>query len=298
MRIRPGFLVAALALSGAAAHADTLHFEGGITVDGKVRITQEGLYEVDAGGNLVYFRPEEVLEHEKNDKDGRLDMEQVKRESEARQAQLTQETGLTLEQRERVDELLNRIRSGTPAEILDAKDQLVKMNQDEVSIIRYLHYWFNNLVTPELLEAMAFLNTSEFFEELQLAVEHANGACRAKAIELLAKTGRKELSPLLARGLVDHKPEVQLSAIYAMAALGEKTASPALVELSDHVDLKVSNASKQALEIIWKSELGGNPAPLNTADWASFVKQRTPSGTFKLEDLKPLIAPEQEFIYG
>lgn len=297
MHSRKLLLAATLAAASAAAFADTLTLTNGSTVDGKVKVNSDGIYEVDAGGNLVFYRPDEVTKHEQNERDGTLNMDEIKAQVEAVQAKLTEQTGLTLEQRNRVDDLLNRIRSGSPSGKLDAKDQLVKMNQ-EVSLLKYLDHWLDSAPSPELLEAVFLVQQGASAPKMEKMLTHDNPLCRATAIELLAKMGKKDDIPQLARGLADHKLEVRLAAIYAMAALGVKEASPALAQMTADMEMKVSNASKQALGILWKTELAGKETPGDSAAWEAFVKQQAPGGAFKLSDLKPLVEPGTEFIYG
>jgi hypothetical protein len=282
----------------APGHADTLYLQGGITVDGVVKVRPDGVYEVNTAGRTVFYRPEEVERHETNDKTGHLDMDAVKAGVQARLAELERETGLTAEQRARVNDFLNRLESGTASTRLDARDRLVAMNQ-EISIVRYLKTLFDQLITPSLLEAIYYVSPSECVPELERGVMHSNYLCRAKAIDLLALMVHRPSAPLVARGLADHKLEVKLSAAYALAKLGERAASPALVELKGQPDVKLANASQEALQALWASELPqGGAVPKTVSEWNAFLEGRSIDGAFGLASLEPLIMPEEEFIIG
>lgn len=287
----------ALVLACGAASADTLTLTNGATVDGKVKQRSDGLYEVSAGGNLVIYRPEEVVQLETNDRDGTLNLDEVREQVRAEQERLLKETGLTQEQRDRVDDLLNRMQSGSPAERLEARERMMKLNQ-EVSILRYLKYWFTNLITPALLESIYDVSPADCIDELERGVTHANYACRAKAIELLATMGHADSTDLIARGLVDHSFDVQLATIYALAKLGSKKSSNALLEMMAKPDVKLGNASQEALALLWISELGGQTPPKSVSEWKEFLSKQNFQGGYTITELEPLILPEEEFIYG
>lgn len=288
-------LIATL-LCGAAV-ADTLTLTNGATVDGKVKQRSDGLYEVDAGGNIVVYRPEEVVQLESNDRDGYLNLDEVREQVRLEQERLATETGLTQEQRDRVDDLLNRLQSGSAAERLEARERLVKLNQ-EVSVIKYLKYWFTNLITPALLEAIFYVAPADCLDELHRGVTHENYECRSKAIDLLATMGHADSADLIARGLIDHAFDVQLSAIYALAKLGSKESSTALLEMMAKPDVKLGNASQQALEALWKNELEGQTVPKSVTEWKDFLSKSRFQGGYTITELEPLILPEEEFVYG
>ncbi len=292
------FLILATMALATAVQADTLHLDAGITVDGIVKVRPDGIFEVEAGGRKVLYRPEEVLQHEKNDRTGHLNMDEVKAQVAEELARLERETGLNAEQRARVDELVIRLESGSATSQLDARERLVAMNQ-EVSIVRYIKSMFDQLITPALLEAIAHVAPSDCIEQLERGVKHSNYLCRAKAIDLFAQKGYAPAAPLVARGLADHKLEVNLSAAYALAKMNERAATPALIELLSQPDLKLSNASQQALETLWKSEIPADaPAPKTVSEWNALISGKSISGAFTLSSLQPLIAPDEEFIIG
>lgn len=286
-------LVASCFTSG----ADTITLTHGGIVEGIVKDKGDGVLEVNAGGNVVFLRADEVAQIEKNDRDGTLNMDEVKAQVAEELARMEQETGLTLEQRERVDALLNQMQSGSPAEQLEARERLVKLNQ-EFSIVRYLEYWFRSLVSTALLEAIYYVAPAEAVDNLQYGVSYTNQECRSKAIDLLATMGHADSAELIARGLADHSIDVRLSAVYALAKLGVKKASTAFTELMAQPDIKVSNASQQALEALWAAELNGQPAPKSVTEWNDFLSKQGFGGGFSLGSLEPLITKEEEFIFG
>src|SRR5690606_1229603 len=100
---------------------------------------------------------------------------------------------------------------------------------------------------------------------------------------------------LIARGLVDHQHPVKIAASYALAALGAKQATPALIELLPHADQRVSNAARESLLILWAEETG-DTRPATVAEWkALWDRQTTTETPFDLAKLEPL-SPEEEEI--
>jgi HEAT repeat protein len=117
---------------------------------------------------------------------------------------------------------------------------------------------------------------------------------RAMALDLLGRAAPPGSVPLVARGLVDHKPEVRIAAAYAIASLGARETTPALIGQLSHADQRVSNAARDALASLWEERLG-DQKPATVDEWSAFWSAQTVSGApIALDTLEPLIAPEDE----
>jgi hypothetical protein len=89
---------------------------------------------------------------------------------------------------------------------------------------------------------------------------------------------------------------VQIGAIYALAKLGVREATPALIDLLPHLDLRVSNASKEALQALWADALP-DPRPSTVDEWKAFWNSREKSGTpIELAALESLTDPTEEIV--
>jgi hypothetical protein len=88
-------------------------------------------------------------------------------------------------------------------------------------------------------------------------------------------------------------------AAYALANLGAKQASPALIDGLKHPDLRVNNASRESLQALWKDELG-DQKPGTTEEWTAFWQAHAGSVSSPIETsaLTPLADPEVPFVAG
>jgi len=88
-------------------------------------------------------------------------------------------------------------------------------------------------------------------------------------------------------------------AAYALANLGAKQASPALIDGLKHPDLRVNNASREALQALWKNEVGDQKLT-TPEEWTAFWQAHagTVSSVIETSALTPLVDPEVPFVAG
>lgn len=281
-----------------AVHSDTVYLNNGVSFDAVVTERSDGLYSIDAGGRKLIYRPDEITRIEPNDRTGALDTNAIKASWAKQDAELTQLTGLTAEQRRKLDPLIYALQSDSPAERKSVRETLMGM-QEEMDVFRYLAYRQPSLshrLAPWVLEAMFFLDPRRVLDPLRENTQHRDFNTRAKAIELLGRMRDIESAQLIARGLVDIKFEVRIMAAYALANMGAKNATPALIQSLTHPDLRVSNAAREALQALWNA-ITGNAKPQTVDEWnAIWTAQQSLIGEgINLAALEPLIQPEEEF---
>ena len=287
--------VAALSLSFAAT-ADTLYLKTGITVHGKVTDRGNGVVELETGGRTVLYRSKDVVSVEKNSKTGVRTSEEIETRVEIRLAEMERLTGLTLEQRNRVDRLIGELATSSPSQVQKIRDTFVQLHSDW-GLTQYFKWTFRYSKPPWLLVAMVWVSPGEAIPILQEAAENPFFETRARAIELLGRLGHRESTSLIARGLVDHKFDVKLAAVYALGNLGSTAATPALVEMIGQPDIKLSNASRESLAAIWQGEVGEDP-PQTVTEWNTFLEGKSLGSSISLTNLEPLIPPDLEMIMG
>lgn len=292
------FAAAMLPLCGVAS-ADTLYLTSGATVDGRVTSKGDGLYEVKIGEDIVvFYRADEVERMEENNRTGIPDPAEEEARWAKLEAELEQKTGLTAEQRQEVEPLLAELtREG--GDRIEARKRLVAL-QEKFDVYKYLDFMLTEatpLLSMALLDAMYAINTPKTIEVLPQYLEHAYAGLRQQAISLLARAGATGSVPAIARGLADHELEVKIEAAYALGSLNARNATPALIELLAHPDLRVSNASRDALHLLWKNEVGEKR--LATVDewkevWAKSEDARGDS--IQLAKLQPLVPEGTHFV--
>ncbi|MBI1318404.1 MAG: hypothetical protein GC168_05550 [Candidatus Hydrogenedens sp.] len=297
MNMRRFLPLAAVAAAAAfPASADTIYLNNGVEIDGIVKDRGDGIFEVEAGGRKVIYRASEVGSIEKNDKTGKLDMEEVRRQVAAQKQALEEETGLTEQQRDRVDELITGLRGADGGQRGKIQDTLVQLQADW-GIAKYVNYLFQVSYNASLLEAAVWVSPGDAMPYLRAGVEHPNGEVRAKAIELLGRLGDRDSASLIARGLVDHIFDVKLSAIYALSEMNIRKATPAMIDMLTQPDVKLANAAREGLALMWKAELGDTP-PDSATGWKEFWEAHRVADAIALEGLEPLVTPDLEFVYG
>lgn len=296
--VRIAMGVALLGALATGASGDTIWLNTGIKFDGIVTKRDDGLYNVKAGKRLLVYRPEEVASVEKNDLTGELDLEEVKARWAQQDAELTAKFGLNAEQRRAVEALLGNLQNEDLSVRIPARDELVAMNE-KVGIFPYLLYLYpdaSHVLTPPLLELMLMINPAEAKPLVVAALSNTYYGIRKQAIELLTRMGDASAADQVARGLADHNYEVRIAAAYALAAFGARKTTPALIELLTHPDLRVSNAAREALNVLWQAETGGQQL-VAVDEWKALWEKSGASagGKIAMADLTPLVAAEEEF---
>ncbi len=280
------------------AQADTIYLKNGVRFDGVVTERSDGIFSIKAGNRTVLYRPKEVARIEKNAKTGKLDKQAVLARWEKRDQQLTEETGLTAEQRRQVKELMYALQNPDEGVRKTTRNKLIAL-QKEMDVFKFLSIELPQLshrLSPWVLETLYFLDTNRALPFLLEHTQNTYFGTRKEAITLLGRLQAQDSIPLVARGLNDVSIEVRLATIYALANLDAKIATPAIIACLKHPDLRMSNAGREALGALWKAQLNGEN-PRTVDEWTAFWSQQKNSyaSPIRLENLEPLIAPEEEF---
>lgn len=295
-----GYLVPVVGMLAAlGAPADTVYLNNGVRFDGVVTEVpdQEGIFKVTAGDRTLMYRASEIRKIEKNERTGHLDKQALLARWEEKNKQLTEETGLSAEQRSLVRSLMFQLKTENVSERLAIREKLVNL-QAEADVYGYLATLYPELsilLAPNVLEVLYYLDPIRASEVLKESAQSTYFGTRAVALELLGRLKDKDSIDLIVRGLVDHRQPVQMAAVKVLAQLGVKEATPALISLLSHADQRVSNRARDALQVLWADKLG-DPKPGSVDEWTSFWNAQAPSGTpIQMAKLEPLIAPEDEF---
>lgn len=292
-------LLAGAVIAGPAL-ADTVYLNNGVRFDGVVTPVpdQPGLYKVTAGERSLIYRESEIREIEKNDRTGKLNREALLARWEEKNKRITEETGLTAEQRRLVRGLMFELKSDSVPQRLAVREKLVGL-QSEFDVYGYLVTLYpelSTLLAPNVLEALYYLDAVRSAKLLKESATSNYFGTRAMALDLLSRARDRESIDLIARGLADHQYPVKIVSAYALAGLGVKEATPALISLLAHADQRVSNAARQALLTLWAAELGDN-RPSTVDDWnALWAGQNTTGTPLELAKLEPLSPEADEFV--
>lgn len=291
-------LALAFALIAGLAAADTIKLDTGVVFDGVVKEMPDGNYSINAGGHVLIYQKSEVTEIEKNARTGVLNMDEVKAEWAKRDKELTDLTGLNADQRGQVDELIAQLVGATDAKIMDVRGKFAALQQ-QFDVFRYLAYAYRDmsqLMSPIALDILFRLDPQRAIPTLRESAKHPYFEVRKKALECLGLVRDTDSVHLIAQGLADNSLDVRIMAAYSLANAGAKEATPALTASLKHPDMRVGNASREALEALWKTELA-DPKPRSVEEWTAFWSAHSsglPNG-IALEGLEPLIPPEREF---
>ena len=297
MRIITSALALILAGTG-LAFADTIYLKNGVPIDGVVQSSGTNQVVVKIGDNTVTFNSDEVASTETNDKTGVFDEKKAVEEAKAQEAELTQKTGLTFEQREKVSELLRLMWKNDP----DDRDRAIKALVDmakEMPIYQYLIHVMDDAnirCIPPILEVLTALDPENTLPILRKQALKADENSRAKAIELLGKRADSQSADLIASGLVDHTVVVRVAAANSAGLMKLKNTSLLLIENLVYPHKYVQDASQAALEAIW-----GAPAQAATAEQATERKAYwqehvgTVAGAYAVASTPPLVPPGTKF---
>lgn len=290
----------AVALLAASAGADTVYLKNGVEFDGVVTPIPDNpdLVKVTAGDRSLTYRAEEIDRVEKNDKTGKVSKEEILARWEEQNRLLTEETGLTAEQRSLVMGLMFELKTDNVSKRVAVREKLIGLQKefDAYSFLAKQLPGVSILIAPNLLEALAYMDSSRALELLQGAALNNYFGTRVMAIELLGRLGHAGSKDLIVRGLADHKQEVQISAVYVLAGMGAREVTPALISLLPSPDERVSNASREALQALWANALT-DPKPGTVDEWTAFWNAQEKSGTpVQLADLASLSNPDEEIV--
>lgn len=282
------------------ASGDTLYLRSGIQIHGIVQHKEGEHLVVRIGDRIVRIPSDSVLRIEENDNDGSFDREAAERAVENREQELLAETGLTREQRERLNMLIRRLDASDPATRGEARRELIQQVENP-KVFAYIRNRLPAILPnylPGIFEVLAAVNPLEAQEIIREYTTHPNYVVRGSAIELLGVIHDKGSLELILRGLLDHTYLVRMSACAALATIGVHEATPLLIDNLEHADLRVGNYAHQALMIIWEQD--EQAAELKTPhEWREFWDLRRDSVpiTVDLETLEPLVAEDADFDY-
>lgn len=283
-------------------YPDTFYLKNGIVFDGQVvKEDSSGVLTIKVGSNILNYRKDEIEKIEKNDRTGEVKIEDYLKEWEEKDKYLTQVTGLNKDQRAQVESILGRLQWGEEIERAGAKNSLIEISE-KINIYPYLLYYLPSLsptVVPHLLDVMIKINKDKTVEILREKLFDSAPTIRAKAIELLAGIRDLESKETIVRGLVDPDIDVCITAIQAVAYLGLKEITPVLIVNLNHPDLRIVNMSKEALNHIWKKELGEKRVE-SIEEWKSFWeshKNQVSNPIYK-DNLTPLVDKDFQYFIG
>jgi len=278
--------------------ADTVYLKNGVRFDGIVHERPDGNLLVEADKRKIVFRAGEVDRVEQNDRTGVIDKEAAKARWAVRDAEMAEITGLTADQRSRVEALMYELRTPHAGDRRRIREKLTGLHA-EMDIVPYLAYRLPEMshrFSPWVLETIVLLDPKRGRAFARDYAFHEFAGTRAMSIELIGRLRDEERAGIVARGLVDHDPDVRIAAAYALAAVGARDATPALIELLRDADLKVANASRSALKSLWQEETAGRSL-LTEEEWLAFYDglASKPESTFSLGGLESLIPESEEF---
>ena len=292
-----GSLIILALVAAVTTPADTIYLKNGVRFDGVVTPVpeQEGMFRISAGDRTLIYRETEIARVEKNDKTGHLDKQALIDRWKERNQKLTEETGLTADQRRLVRGLMFELRSEDISVRIAVRDKLQAL-QEEADVYGYLRSLYSELsplLAPNVLWVLVHLDTAKSIDLLEESAQSNYFETRAVALELLGQLRSQNSETLVARGLADHNQTVQINAAYALARLGVRRSTPALIGMLADPDRRVSSASRESLTALWADSLGDKRlGPVS--EWEEFWNGQTAEGTpIRLEDLEPL-SPEDE----
>ena len=293
-RFLAAFAVALVATGWASA--DTVLMKDNVTYDGKVISKDGGLIRMQSGDHEVVLPMDDVANVETNDKTGPvINYEEIERAAKERDNDLVEKTGLEARDRSAVDELLQLLFLGDESTSKGARRSLLDMVKDK-NPYRYLEMWLPAILPTRLaplLEVMFEMNPEGMRETLKQTALSPSETARAASLRLLGKLKDKSALELMKRGMADHNPEVRIAAAQGVQALGAREATPLLLKALTGDDMRVQNASRDALSALW-TEPGKEPLNfLQNSGWNDFWKTKaaTVPDAWNPDATEPLVEP-------
>ena len=276
--------------------ADTVTMKDNVTYDGKVISNSNGLIRMQVGDREITLPAADAASVETNDKRGQtVDYAEVERLATEHDKELVEKTGLKVQERDAVDELLQFFFSQNEAAVERARHALLNMAKTN-SPYRYLQMQRRDILPDKLaplLEVMFEMNPEDMRETLKETASSFSETARAASLRCLAKLGDKSSLQLMKRGLADEFPEVRIAAAHGVQVFGAREATPALLKALKAGDPRVRNAACDALSALWTKP--GQP-PLafpQDSGWQEFWKTKAASvpGAWDPEAIEPLVPP-------
>jgi hypothetical protein len=252
----------------AAAHADTITFPDGSTMDGTVKEVNANCFDFVVNGTAIQFQREEVAQIEKNDKlppPGKVAMIPA---VEKWEREMNTETGLTADQRERAIVIIGELVRAHDADEHKRLEHELKALNKEANLVPFLKKNYDDLPVSPKMERLAGLLVIEPKASLPLlkqGLEMPFAPMRLLCIENYAwiqeseKKFTRDAVECFARGAVDICPEVQIASIYALAKTGDKAVTPALIKALETNEQRVNHVTELALTALWGVQFPGPP---------------------------------------
>lgn len=282
----------------ASVYADTIHMKNGVRIEGKVLRSEDQRVVVQIGAREVRLRQDEIGTIEKNNKDGSLDLAEIRRQALERDQELTAQYGLTNEERQSIMSSIESLTDSDPVKQGEARRSLLAFAAEK-NIFAFLKDTAETSlpwVIPALLRIMVEIEPTQTESLARSMAFHVEENVRAAAIEVLGLTKDKSSMVLMMRGILDHTSVVQMASCSALAAIKAREATPLLLRRINAADLRVHNYAVEALAIIWgldREEASAN----NKEQWEEFWNTHKANilPTVDLETLEPLVPPDTYF---
>jgi len=294
MRVVMTVMVFGLAVS--YAHGDTIWFKDGTSLDGKVSQPNVNVYVLEVKNGSMHFQASTVARWEENDKMGEYNMYVMSPRQRAHEEQRQEMTGLTPEEIEELFQIMEPLGSDDPADVDRAKQALLAKH-GEKDIFKFLKAAMRDMTykyRPAVMDVMSEIDPERARPVLAEQARDPFTENRAKALELLGTVGTKDDLETIARGVVDQDPVVGMAAAESLAKLGDRAATPALLEGLRSTDRRVQNTSQEALSRLWAN--AGAPADSSSpADWQAFWQSQSSSvdKPVRVANLSPLVSSEE-----
>jgi hypothetical protein len=286
------------ALCVPSAGADTVTMNNGTRIDGQVQEKPGGRMVVIVDGRSIELRPEEVAQVEKNEKTGGLDQAALEARRAERDRRHLEETGLTLEQRMEVMELMRNLQS-SDSKLKERSREALLAKGKELDLFQFFELYVRGLsprFIPAVLEVLCTFDAPRAIPLVREHCLHVDANTRITAITLLSKEQDYNSVELIARGLLDHEPDVQIAASNALAALRARETTPILLDNLQSADARVRYVSRHALARIWSEP--DAPVDFEThEEWAAFwaSEAKAVDNPITTAGLEPLVKPGERF---
>lgn len=287
--------LATLALVTLTAHADTVHFSDGTTVDGVVTQPNENCIAIESGGGRMVVQVNQVERIEKNDKTGTINLSKTNPWTIKFEQEMREKTGMTQEQREEIVKIIDRLASEDANEKALSIKRLVTM-QREVDVFKFLVNTLSSYgarTKPSVLEVLMAIKRDEAIPIVRSCATDQVASNRAAALKIMGEAKDVASLETIARGMVDVDESVRVAAAAALAASGSKRATPLLIDGLGNLDQRVVNACMMALSSLWSTE--DAPVKFDAPDeWKAFWAERESSiaEPIRMAQLEPLFVPE------
>jgi hypothetical protein len=297
-------LCAAVLAAGGWAPADTVVMQNGSSVDGKILSRTDTQIRIQVNDQEVTVPVADVASAETNDKRAAppVDTAELDRIAAEHDRELVETTGLELEQRAGVDEMLRIFFLGAEELAQSARRGLLDLAKTDKSPYRYMKMRLPEINPDRLapmLEVMFEMNPGDMRETLMQTAHSQSASARAASLRCLGQLKDKSVLELMKSGMADEDPDVRIAAVHGIEALGVRDATPMLLQLMKAGDPRVQNAAREALSLLWTE--AGQPAPsfLKNAEWDEFWKTKAAGvpGAWSAGTVEPLVPPGTVVLY-